>query len=64
VTLFTAEMHTSELKNGAKSEVTSNRNDATKGTMIIIVPSMTNLTNSVPPKMDAMKEESKLFPMT
>jgi hypothetical protein len=32
------------------------KNDAMRGTMIIIVPSMTNLTNNAPLKEGAMKE--------
>jgi hypothetical protein len=31
--------------------------------MIIMTPSMTNLTNNAPLKEDTMKEESKLSPM-
>jgi hypothetical protein len=60
MTLFTTEMDMAKLKISAKSEIASNRNGATKGTMIITVPSMTNLTDSVPLKRDAMKE-SRLF---
>jgi hypothetical protein len=62
-TLLAVEMHAAGLKVGAKSEITSNRSDAMKGTMIITVPSMTNLTDSVPLKKDAMKEESRFFPI-
>jgi hypothetical protein len=61
MTLFTTEMDMAKLKISAKSEIASNRNGATKGTMIITVPSMTNLTDSVPLKRDAMKKESRLF---
>jgi hypothetical protein len=58
------EMHATGSKTSAKSETASNRNDTMKGTMIIMVPTMTNLTDNVPLKEDAMKEESKHFPTT
>jgi hypothetical protein len=48
------------LKTGVKSEITSNRKDTARETMIITVPSTTNLTDSVHPN-DTMKE-SKLSP--
>jgi hypothetical protein len=48
-----AKMHATGLKTTTKSEITLNRNDATKGTMIVTIPSMTNLINNAPPKMDA-----------
>jgi hypothetical protein len=35
-----------------------------KGTMTTMVPIMTNLTDSVVLKENAMQEESRLFPMT
>jgi hypothetical protein len=60
MTLFMVEMHATELKTGVKSEITSNTKDTARETMIITVPSTTNLTDSVHPN-DTMKE-SKLSP--
>jgi hypothetical protein len=53
----TVEMHTAGLK-------TDVRSDVKRGTMITMVPIMTNLTGSVPLRKGAMQEESKPFPMT
>jgi hypothetical protein len=62
VTLIVAEMHAAESKITARSENASSRNDATRETMITMIPSMTNLTDNTPQKVGAMKEELKLFP--
>jgi hypothetical protein len=64
MTSFATEMHTTRLKIGAKSENALNRNDTTRGIMIIMVPSTTNLSDNALPKERTMKEESKLFPTT
>jgi hypothetical protein len=48
VTLIVAEMHAAESKITARSENASSRNDATRGTMITMIPSMTNLTDNTP----------------
>jgi hypothetical protein len=50
-------------KIGAKNETVPNRNNTMRGTMIIMTPSTTNLTDSAPLKEGAM-EESKHFSMT
>jgi hypothetical protein len=46
--LSTIEMRVAELKIGAQSETAFNRNGTMRGTMIIMVPSMTNLIDNVP----------------
>jgi hypothetical protein len=61
---FASEMHATGLKTGARSMSALNRSSVKKGTMIIIVPIMINLTDSTLPKKDATQEESKLFPTT
>jgi hypothetical protein len=38
------------------------KNNAMRGTMTIMVPSTTNLTDSAPLKEGTTQEESKLFP--
>jgi flagellar hook-length control protein FliK len=45
---FMAEMHAAGLKISAKSEITSSKNSAMKGTTITMVPSTTNLTDNAP----------------
>jgi hypothetical protein len=50
-------------KTDAKNETVVNRNNTMRGTMIIMTPSTTNLTDSAPLKEGAM-EESKHFSMT
>jgi hypothetical protein len=50
-------------KIGAKNETVPNRNNTMRGTMIIMTPSTTNITDSAPLKEGAM-EESKHFSMT
>jgi hypothetical protein len=44
------EMHTTRYKTNAKSESALSRNDTTRVTMIIMVPSMTGLTDYAPLK--------------
>jgi hypothetical protein len=56
------EMHITGSKTGAKKKTASSRNNATRGTMIIMVPSTANLTDNAPLKEGAMKEESMLSP--
>jgi hypothetical protein len=63
-TSSTIEMHADRSKFGSKNETASNGNDTTRGTMIIMVPSTTNLTDNIPLKGGAMKEESKPSLMT
>jgi hypothetical protein len=41
-----------------------NMSDVKTGTIITMVPIMTNLTDSIPPKEGAMQVESKPFPTT
>jgi hypothetical protein len=48
----------------AKSETALSRNDMVRGTLIIMLPSMTNLTNNTPLKEGVIQEESKNSPMT
>jgi hypothetical protein len=57
-------MHVIGSKIGVESESTWNRNSAMRGTMIIVVPTMTNLTGSTPLKEGIIQVESKLSPMT
>jgi hypothetical protein len=64
VTSSAAEMHTVGSKTSIRSVSASNRSSVKKGTMITIVPIMTNLSDSVLLKGGAMQEESKSFPMT
>jgi hypothetical protein len=54
------EMHVVKLKTSTESECASSRNDAMRGTLITMVPSMTNLTDNAPLKEGAIQEESKL----
>jgi hypothetical protein len=54
------EMHTVGLTTGAKSMSTLSKNNKMRGTMTIMVPSMTNLTDSAPLKEGATQEESQL----
>jgi hypothetical protein len=64
VTSSAAEMHVAGLKTGVRSMRASNKSSVKKGTIIIMVPTMTNLTDSVLPKGGTIREESRLFPMT
>jgi hypothetical protein len=57
------EMHVTGLTNGARSMSALSKNDMMRGTMTIMVPSMTNLTDSAPLKEGTTQEESKLSPI-
>jgi hypothetical protein len=59
-----AEMHVTGLKFDTESESALNRNNTMRGTMITMVPTMTNLTGSAPLKKGITQEESKLSPTT
>jgi hypothetical protein len=59
-----AQMRMAGSKFDAKSKSAWSRNDTTRGTMIIMVRTMTNLTDNTPLKEGIIQEESKLFPMT
>jgi hypothetical protein len=50
MTSFTAEMHMTRLKTGARSVNTLSKNDEMRRIMTIMVPSMTNLTDNTPLK--------------
>jgi hypothetical protein len=52
-------MHVAELKTGAKIGSMKSKNSAMKGTMIIMVLTMTNLTGSVHQKGDTSQEASR-----
>jgi hypothetical protein len=54
-TSFATEMHTTRLKTDSKSEIASSANDAMRGTMITMAPTMTNPTTIVLWLEDAMK---------
>jgi hypothetical protein len=62
--LSATEIHSIGLKTDAKKETASNKGDTMKGTTTIMVPSMINLTDTVPQKEEAMKVGSKLSPVT
>jgi hypothetical protein len=49
-----AEMHAAGSKIGAKSNGALSRNNEMRGTMIIMVPSMTNLTDDAPLREEVM----------
>jgi hypothetical protein len=55
------EMHMARSKIGAKSENASSRSDATRVAIVIMVLSITNLTDNAPLKEGIMQEESKPF---
>jgi hypothetical protein len=57
-----AEMHVIGFTTGTRSVSTLSKNDVMRGTMSIMVPSTTNVTNSAPLKEGATQEESKLSP--
>jgi hypothetical protein len=57
------EMHAIGLTTGARNGSALSKNDVMIGTMIIMVPSITNLTDSAPLKEGATQEESMPFPM-
>jgi hypothetical protein len=62
MTSSTTKMHAVGSKTGVRRMSALNRSSTKKGTMITIVPTMTNLTDSILPKGGAMQEESRLFP--
>jgi hypothetical protein len=55
--LSTTAMHTTGSKTGVRSVSALNRSDAKRETITIMVPIMTNLTDSTLPKEGAMQEE-------
>jgi hypothetical protein len=57
------QMHTIELTTGGRSVSALSKNDVMKGTMTIMVHSMTNPIDSAPLKEGTTYEESKPFPM-
>jgi hypothetical protein len=59
-----AEMHATGSKTSTKNESAQSKNNAMRGTMIIMAPSTTNLTNSAPLKEGKTREESRLSLMT
>jgi hypothetical protein len=61
VTSSVVEMHAAGSKTGVRSE-SALKNDVTKGTMIIMVCSVTKLTDNASLKEGVMQEESKPFP--
>jgi hypothetical protein len=63
-TLSTAGMHVAELKTTTENKIASSKNNTTKGVMITMNPSMTNLTDDAPQKEGTTKEELKPFPVT
>jgi hypothetical protein len=62
MTSSTVEMHMVKSRTDVRSVSALIRSDVKRGTMIIIVPIMTNLTNNALPSEDAMREESRHFP--
>jgi hypothetical protein len=56
------EMRTAGSKTGTKSESALSRSSAMRGTMIIMVASMNNVTDSAPLKEGVMQEECALAP--
>jgi microcystin degradation protein MlrC len=60
-TSSTVEMHVAGLTTSARSLSASSKSDMMIGTMTIMVPSMTNLTNNTPLKEGATQEESRPF---
>jgi hypothetical protein len=63
VTSFAAEIHATGLTTGARSVSALSKNDVMRGTMTIMVPSMTNLTDRASLKEGTTQEESKLSPV-
>jgi hypothetical protein len=59
----TAEMHAARSKTGVRSVSALNMSGVKRGTIITMVPIMTNLTDNVPPKDGAM-QRGQTFPMT
>jgi hypothetical protein len=64
VTSSAAEMHVARLKTSARSASTLNTSNVKKGTMTTMVPTTSDLTDSVLLRGGTMQEESKLFPTT
>jgi hypothetical protein len=61
---FAIEMHAAGSRTATKSDITLSVNAAMRGTMIIMAPTMTNLTNVVLRLEGAMKGGSSPFLMT
>jgi hypothetical protein len=59
-----AKMHMTGSKTSVKSASALNMSDVKTGTIITMVPIMTNLTDSIPPKEGTMQVESKPFSTT
>jgi hypothetical protein len=57
-----AEMHATRLTTDARSMSASSKSDVMRGSMNIMAPYMTDLTDSAPLKEGATREESKPFP--
>jgi hypothetical protein len=62
VTSSAPEMQAAELKAGTKIRSVKSKNNAMKGTMIIMVLTVTNLTGSFPRKRDTSQEASRYIP--
>jgi hypothetical protein len=56
ITSSAMEMPLAGSKIGAKNETAPNKNDVTRGTMIIMAPSMTNLSDNGPLKEGPVTE--------
>jgi hypothetical protein len=61
-TSSTTKMHVTQLTSGARSVSVLSKKDVMRGTMTIVVPSMTNLTDNAPLKEGTTQEESQLSP--
>jgi hypothetical protein len=57
-------MHMAGSKTSVESKSTWNRNNVIRGTMIIMVPTMTNLIGNTPLKEAIIQKESKHPPVT
>jgi hypothetical protein len=55
VTLFTIEMHATGLRTSAKNKTASSVNDAMRGTVVTMAPTMTNPIDTVLLLEDALK---------
>jgi hypothetical protein len=58
-----AEMHNIGSRTSVRSVSALIRSNVKRGTMIIMVPIMINLTDNALPREDAMREESRPFPL-
>jgi hypothetical protein len=56
------EMHAAGLKTSAEIRSMTSRSSAMRGTMTIMIPSMTNLTDSILHTGDTFQEVSRLIP--